>query len=60
MEELLSELTGSGAPVALLLAVGAGMLLAQVLGLIAWSILGTSRSGRSTRRAKSAACRPTA
>lgn len=54
MDGLLSELGSMGVPIAvqLVMAVGAGVLLAQVLGLVAWSILRASRSARGPRAAK--------
>ena len=62
MDELLSELGGMGAPaiVILIAAIAVGMLLAQVLGLIAWSILRAARSGRLHRRTHRQLRRPTA
>jgi len=62
MDELLSELGGMGAPaiVILIAAIAVGMLLAQVLGLIAWSIVRAARSGRPQRRTQRQPRRPTA
>ncbi|WP_026373764.1 hypothetical protein [Agrococcus lahaulensis] len=54
MRELLSELGSTGVSIAvqIVMAVVVGMLLAQVLGLIAWSIVRASRSARPQRPAE--------
>ncbi|WP_425846222.1 hypothetical protein [Agrococcus sp. TSP3-2-1] len=62
MEAVLAELSSLGVPtvVVLVIAVGLGVVLAQALGLVAWSILRATRRSRAPGSAKRDPRRPAA